>query len=237
MTAGQLYGLSLPLRYARPRPFYFVTRHRSYSSDSDPEVVLHRLLSATADRQRLYGIPVSAPGELFVELARYLSIPELVIVGDQLVRRPHQDLESRRAAWCNLPELERSVAGFAGRTGVRNARQAQALVRVGADSAPETLLRLALTGAGLPEPELQIRLDPGDPFSPTGDAGYRKERVVIQYEGEHHFTAEQQARDQRRNTRFEAAGWTVVLVNRVDLRESFSSVIVRIRRLLTRGLR
>lgn len=93
-------------------------------------------------------------------------------------------------------------------------------------------MRLALVEAGLPEPELQIRLDPRDPYSPVGDAGYRDRKIVLQYEGEHHFTAEQQARDQRRNAAFERAVWTVILVNRVDLREGFRSVIARLRCLL-----
>ncbi len=95
-------------------------------------------------------------------------------------------------------------------------------------------MRLALHEAGLPEPELQIQLEPGDRHSPAGDAGYRHERIVIQYDGDHHFSAEQQARDQRRNAQFERAGWTVVMVNRVDLGENFTGMVRRVMSLLER---
>lgn len=55
---------------------------------------------------------------------------------------------------------------------------------------------------------------------------------MIQYEGEHHFSPEQQARDERRNAAFQMAGWTVILVNRVDLRENFTGAVQRVRMLL-----
>lgn len=115
---------------------------------------------------------------------------------------------------------------------MRILRQAAVLARIGADSPAETGLRLALVGDGLPEPELQIRLNPADPFSPEGDMGYRDRRIVLQYEGAHHFTPEQQASDQRRNAAFEASGWTVILVNRVDARQNFAAVRQRLRHLL-----
>ncbi|WP_395940315.1 hypothetical protein [Arthrobacter sp. U41] len=69
------------------------------------------------------------------------------------------------------------------------------------------LLRLALIAAGLPEPELQLRMVPGDPHSPAADLGYRSQRIAIQYNGGHHLTREQQSRDNRRDETFNAAGW------------------------------
>lgn len=175
---------------------------------------------------------MSSPQEVFVEMARYLSVSELVMLGDQLVRTPHAGLEERTRAWCTIEDIQQAAHSGKGKRGIARAREALDQVRVGADSPPETYMRLALVEAGLPEPELQIRLDPRDPYSPVGDAGYRDRKIVLQYEGEHHFTAEQQARDQRRNAAFERAGWTVILVNRVDLREGFRSVIARLRCLL-----
>ncbi|WP_157983871.1 endonuclease domain-containing protein [Nesterenkonia muleiensis] len=111
------------------------------------------------------------------------------------------------------------------------ARRALGQVRIGADSPAETLLRLAITEADLPEPQLQVPLTPRNPWY-RGDLGYVAERVILQYEGAHHFTAEQQAKDERRNAAFEHAGWTVIRVSRVDLAERFRTVIARVSRLL-----
>lgn len=110
-------------------------------------------------------------------------------------------------------------------------------IRVGADSEPETLCRLALVDDGLPEPALQVRLDPDDPYSHPADLALPEFRLAIQYEGEHHFSAAQQARDARRDAAFEAAGWTVFHVNREDLREDFRALCARVHGYLKEHLR
>lgn len=114
--------------------------------------------------------------------------------------------------------------------GVVRCRMALEDMRVGSDSVPETLLRLAILHAGLPEPELQLELRPGDPFSPSGDMGYREFRIVIQYEGAHHDDEAQRLADARRDRAFRQAGWLVIHVRLEDLREDFGGVIRRIKR-------
>jgi hypothetical protein len=113
--------------------------------------------------------------------------------------------------------------------GIVKARAAVELVRVGADSAPETFFRLALTDAGLPEPELQLRLVPGDTCSPAADMGYRQQRIAIQYDGGHHLTREQQSRDNRRDHIFHAAKWRYFKFNADDLAEDFRRAVNQVR--------
>ncbi|GAA4922020.1 hypothetical protein [Nesterenkonia rhizosphaerae] len=151
------------------------------------------------------------------------------------MRLPRSRPEDRSHPWCSIADLKKAVKLGKGRQGIARAREAVELVRVGADSPPETAMRLGIGRAGLPEPELQIKRDPQDPYSAAGDAGYRDRRIVLQYEGKHHFSAEQQARDQRRNSEFAHAGWTVIQVNRVDLAENFSSMLARPEMLLGNG--
>ncbi|WP_415856502.1 DUF559 domain-containing protein [Sinomonas sp. G460-2] len=103
-------------------------------------------------------------------------------------------------------------------------------MRVGSDSVPETLLRLAMEAAGLPEPELQLLLYTDNPRSPTADIGYRRYRLAIQYEGSHHLDEAQRLSDARRDRAFRRAGWMVILVTVDDLRDDFRGVIRRIRR-------
>lgn len=237
VTAAQLYGLPLPPRLVNDSRVHLTGVNRSHCSGADPRVVAHRAKKLPEDIHEVNGVRVSSPARLFWELSADLSLLEHIVVGDQLVRKPLIGLEQRRHPLATLEALSEAVTSCRGRPGAPQARAALASVRIGADSPPETLLRLALIRAGLPEPELQVRLDPCNAFSPAADLGYRHARLIIQYDGAHHFTAEQQAVDQWRNAQFERDGWTVVLSNRVDLRENFVRTVQRVEFLLERASR
>jgi hypothetical protein len=105
-------------------------------------------------------------------------------------------------------------------------------MRVGADSGPESLLRLAMTDAGLPEPELQVPLRAGDARSPSADLGYRHRRIAIQYDGGHHLGDAQIFSDRRRDKAFESAGWTVLIFDKGDLTDDFQQAIVKLKSVL-----
>lgn len=165
-------------------------------------------------------------------MARLLPLDHLVAIGDELVRIPRLGLEGRAEPYSCLEQLRTLVAGHPNLQGVVRARQALDLMRIGADSAPETFLRLAMLDAGLPEPELQILLRPADARSPSADLGYRRRRLAIQYDGGHHLLELQKLSDRRRNKAFEAAGWTVVIVRKEDLDDGFSGAIKEIKRAL-----
>lgn len=231
-TAARLYGLTIP-GPSSSRVHLTALHHRS-SPVLDVQLTLHRARRLPEDLREIRGVRRSSPERLLVELSSCVSLTDQVIIGDQLVRQPYRRFEGRTEPWTSMERLHRTMASLRGRRGVGRAREALSQIRVGSDSPPETLMRLMIIGAGLPEPELQIRTDPHDPHSPAGDAGYRQEKIVIQYEGEHHFSPEQQAEDQWRNAHFEAQGWTVVLVNRVDLRDGFRTLIRRLKTLLSR---
>ena len=110
-----------------------------------------------------------------------------------------------------------------GSRGVRKARAAVELIRVGADSPPETRLRLALVRAGLPEPVLNHVVwgedSWGGPGSPVlwPDAAYPQWRIALQYEGAHHNGEDQYLRDIRRADTAARSGWLEVRVSRLDL--------------------
>lgn len=116
--------------------------------------------------------------------------------------------------------------------GIVRARAALDMMRVGSDSGPETLLRLAMCDAGLPEPELQLPLRPERPSSPTADLGYRRRRLAVQYDGGHHTLPAQILSDRRRDKAFEAAGWIVVILTKDDLADGFANATATITRVL-----
>lgn len=227
-TACEIYGLPSS-RYAGREPVHISLPHQSRSLKRLPWVRVHRPDQVFAGEIcSVGGVRVSSPERLFLEMAGVLDLWDLVVLGDQLVRTPREMYEQRSQPWTTLPQLWQFLNKHPSTAGIINARSAAELVRVGSDSPPETLLRLSIVDAGLPEPQLQCRLDPADPRSPQADMAYRGKKLCLQYEGAHHFTAEQQAADQGRNWQFTVRGWTVMLTNRVDLQERFCGVVSRL---------
>lgn len=111
-------------------------------------------------------------------LSTMLNVEELVIAGDGLVRRT-EPLASIR-------QLRRAVARNAGARGNRSLRAAFDLVRPRTDSARETITRLTLVRAGLPEPEVNGLLTAAGERERFGDLVFRRWRVVVEYEGVDH---------------------------------------------------
>ena len=193
-----------------------------------PDAVLSHETAA-----HLHGLPMPArawrrrdpaTGELEADPPVHLTVAR----GTRRVRRAGL-LDHRRPL---APEFVTHVHGLraSGRFhGRPAAREALDSVRVGADSPPETRLRLALVAGGLPEPELQAALEPGDPFSPVADLAYRHVRLALQYDGAGHRTREQQARDARRDRYGQARGWTTLRVTWADGREDFRGVVAVVR--------
>jgi hypothetical protein len=116
---------------------------------------------------------------------------------------------------CGLWDLQRTIDRHRGKRGLRKAKEALALIRVGSDSAQETMLRLAIVRAGLPEPELNVPIITEDGVRHhEPDLSYRKYRIGIEYEGEHHGEDGQIARDITRSERYAALGWTEVRISK-----------------------
>jgi hypothetical protein len=159
-----------------------------------------------------------------------LPLRYVIAMGDQLIRMPRPGFEGRTEPYANKEGLRLLIRQHPNMKGVEKARLALEDMRVGADSFPETFLRLAMVDARLPEPELQLRLDPDDPWSPSADLGYRRFRIAVQYDGAPHLTRERQTRDNRRDEAFTSAGWSYFKVNADDLAEGFTGLIVRIKR-------
>ena len=84
----------------------------------------------------------------------------------------------------------------------------------------ETLIRLMLVFARLPEPECNHEiLDARERFVARCDLVYRRWRVIVEYDGAwHERSKKQRARDRTRREDLERLGWTVVVVLEDDLR-------------------
>lgn len=228
LTAAALLGLWLPPWLQDSRELH-LSKPKALPPARRSGVVGHTVLAFPDETMCWEGIHMSTPARTWLDLARCVPVEHLVAVGDQLVRPPRPSLELRTEAWSSVQELRLVASRHPKVKGIVKARTAVELVRCGSDSAPETFLRLALTDAGLPEPGLQVRIDPADPYSPAADLGYRARRIAIQYDGGHHLSREQQSRDNRRDAAFHAAGWRYFKFNADDLARDFRGAVGQIR--------
>lgn len=236
VSAALWHGLPLPPRLARPAGLHltFDRSARTHRTDLDG-VVSHRVrLPSDHVLELPDGQRVTTAARTWFDLAGMLRPHEvdwLIADGDHLVRPPWTPT-GRADPVATVLELSEVLARCRGRPGVRLARAALAEVRVGADSPPETFLRLALIRAGLPEPELQVAVDPADPASPVVDLGYRAARLALQYDGAGHRTAQQQARDARRDAYCLERGWTTLRCTWEDQHAGFGRIVELVRRRL-----
>lgn len=172
------------------------------------------------------GLRMTSPASTWATLGAVLRHPhDLVAAGDALVRDWRVD-----EPLCTVGELEAAVAAGR-RVGVRKLREALPHVRTRSASRPETRCRLALTDAGLPEPELNFDVVAFGTLLACVDLAYPALRIAIEYEGEHHLlNTEQWARDIERYDRLREAGWIVIRVTKAELFGSPGLLVARVRR-------
>lgn len=167
------------------------------------------------------GVRVSAPAQLFVELASMLPLVDLVVVGDHLVRKgliAREDLRSHCVA--------------ASGPGSAQARAAVAFVRDGVDSPTETRLRMLVVLAGLPEPEINPVVELRGLIR-RYDLCWRLARLVVEYDGRHHIEREEQCEaDLGRREEIEDDGWRVLIVTAKGVYRSPDQTLAKIHRLL-----
>lgn len=231
-TAARILGLVLPWEVADDDAIHLTQPAGTTRRIRRPGILSHRRELHEAEVINHQGVWVTAPSRIWFDLAEVCSVPSIVQFGDHLIRIPRRRFEGRSAPHATIENL-RSVVEHAGRVrGKRKARAALELIRPGADSFRETQLRLAIVNAGLPEPQLQVRLDPDDPTSPVADAAYRDARIALDYDGETHFAPDQWRKDQHRDNRFHVSGWLHLRFNAGDAREDFRRAVQQVRQVL-----
>jgi hypothetical protein len=131
---------------------------------------------------RWRGVRMTSPVQTFLDLAHQLSLVDLVVLGDSLVRR-------RRTTPEELVSATREHRGPYSRL----ARRAAALVRAGVDSPMESRLRLLIVFAGLPEPEVDHRVHDDDgTLLRRYDLTYLPFPLIIEYDGRQHAESDEQ---------------------------------------------
>jgi len=225
-SAARIWGAPLPLGRGDP----------VHLSTADPSRV--RTRGVVGHRSRLgrtvtrFGLPVSDPASTFREVASLLPLADLVAVGDSLVLVPRVIDPADPRPFLTPEDLRVELRRRGGR-GIQRARTAADLVRVGAESAQETRLRLLARDTGLPEPELQYELlDRHGSRIGWFDLAWPEARLIAEYDGDQHRTsAEQYERDIRRFDRAAEEGWHVLRVRKRGLAAGSSDTRIRLTRL------
>ena len=107
---------------------------------------------------------------------------------------------------------------------------------MGSDSPQESLLRLAIVRAGLPEPELNVPIiDDAGARHHEPDLSYREYRIGIEYEGELHGDEGQIVRDIARSEKYTALGWTEVRVSKRHMHDDAKAAVAKVRTALVRA--
>jgi very-short-patch-repair endonuclease len=209
LSAAVLWGFPLP-RALENLAVVHLTSQPGQRAVRHKNVVGHQL--SLEPEEIVAGVRVSctSPLRTWFDLAGILSLDELVIAGDFLLRR--------RNPLTTIDRLDAYLAGKQGRAGYRRAMRARSLIRADTDSPKETELRLLLIRHGLPEPGINVPM-----FDETGgwiqdpDLSYEQEKVAIQFDGGHHATPAQRRSDIFRDENARDAGWRVVVLTQWHL--------------------
>ncbi|WP_306231482.1 hypothetical protein [Agrococcus beijingensis] len=234
ITAARLWGLPIRHPWEAEEPLVIArvngtSRGRAVGTRA---IAVHQGLWRPAQH---HGLQLLPPAVTALTLARELDHEALVQVVDALLTdslrypdlalptRPHMTLEQARA-----------FAALCG--GLVGARALAAAVddgRAGVDSRFETITRLLIVAAGLPEPEVHplVAID-GLELHP--DLGYPAWRIGIEYEGKQHLDTVRRDGDIDRYALFEAAGWLTVPVTKGDMARRGARFLARLQRTIAR---
>jgi hypothetical protein len=232
-TAAEVHGIHLPSWISRER--LHLARSKDSAAPRRKGVAGHRLDVSEGDVIEIDGLAVTSVARTWLDLATLLPFEDLVVAGDQIVSEHVRSFGPRKIAMVPKQDLERFIAAHGRSWGIQKARLAFDRLRVGVDSPPETLVRLTLEDAGLPEFAVNHPLrDAGGSVIAWTDLGCEAFQICIEYDGEHHLTPEQQAKDMARDAKVTEIEWSQVKLNRLDLQEGGWRVVAKVRKALLR---
>ncbi|MEA9987201.1 hypothetical protein [Subtercola sp. RTI3] len=139
-------------------------------------------------------------------------MPDLVAAADHIV--------AQKAQLSSIDDLTRVIGRLTRLRGRGAARDALAQVDGWAESAPESLVRVAMAASGLPRPDVNVPLyTSSGEFVARPDLRFPHHRVCVEYEGDGHRTSQRQWRiDITRTRRLEDHGERVFRMSALNLR-------------------
>lgn len=162
---------------------------------------------------------------LFIDLAERLDHMQLMALGDAMLR-------NRLAA---RADLEHAANRATRRRGIRLARRIASLLDPRAESPMESYLRALLIAGGLAGMEVNPNLyDEYGTFLARVDLLFRKQRVIVEFDGDHHRTDRRQfAADLARSALLQRHGYIVLRFTAMHIFQQKEWVLDTVRRALS----
>lgn len=162
------------------------------------------------------GIVCASPIANWFLFAPWLSLFNLIILGDSLLRRNTvhgritlEEIDHYLELVEALPHRKRAPKGIV------KAKQARYFMRENTDSSQEVRLRLLFVMYGLPCPVVNYECITNDGLHVFFDLAYVEAKIVIEYDGAFH--SEQWLKDSSRRRSIEESGWVYIQVTKADL--------------------
>jgi hypothetical protein len=210
-TAAGLLRIPLPTDHAG-LPLHVGVRSGERRVDA-AGIHPHHLTLRDDDLAFVAGLQLTSPERTWCDLGGSLTLPQLVGAGDFLLWR--------RNPATSLVRLQTAVAQFTGRRGTRALRTALPLLSSRSESPPESEIRIAILHAGLPAPEVNDPIrDASGLFVAQPDLSWRRFRVALEYEGDHHRRDRTQwNEDIRRINALQLINWVAIRATSPDYRD------------------
>jgi hypothetical protein len=222
VTAARLLGLPLAYAVEEDERLHAI-RPIAHAQTRIDGIVGHRF-HHIREMVTVRGLPVVGPADTWVDMGELVGrgkpvgLDDLIILGD--------------ACATTLGSVKPLGAALGRRIrprGKRTLQEALALIRLGSASPMESLVRIMLVRAGLPEPLLNEPVHAADGSGRLlgfGDLvwkidrrGKRPIKVIGEYQGKaFHSSDDQREHDKHRRGGFERDGWTVQEIWKADVR-------------------
>ncbi|OBJ30382.1 DUF559 domain-containing protein [Mycolicibacter heraklionensis] len=186
-----------------------------------PKLVVYRDTLKPDEVTTVDGIAVTSPARTAFDIGRRTRSRTAAV----------QRLDALASATgIGVADVEAVISAHGGARGLNRLRAVLPLIDSGAESYPESHVRLVLIDAGLPRPETQIVVcDDYGQFVGRVDMGYRELKVGIEYDGAQHWTdPTQRQRDIDRHVALAEAGWVIIRASSELLRYRRATLIGRV---------
>ena len=244
-TAGHSTSTDEATRHIIALQRIHVLTPKASAGKSSKDVQVHRWtvgIPASAFHRISKGVYVSSPEFAFVQMASVLTLTELIALGFELCGTYHLKASSTQASSdvrASEPKLQplTSVARLvvavnesAGARGHALALRALKYVVDGSNSPYETLtsmflcLPVMLGGYGIAKPQMNLHIDFDESIAlaakrtwASGDLVWHDQRLVVEYFGKDHASADRMESDAARIDALNLAGYNVLTVTRAQI--------------------
>jgi very-short-patch-repair endonuclease len=170
------------------------------------------------------GLAATSEARTWVDLAAFLSLHDLVAVGDSIL---HENPDPTA--------LAAAVRRASGRRGIVRARAALPLLDGDSRSRPESHLRCVLVDGGLPKPEVnKAAQNARGEWLAEPDLLYRAARLAIEYNGADHAVPKRMRNDITRELDLAIDDWHTLVVGPSEVFEQPERTVAHVRSLLDR---